>query len=85
MKIDMVKPIPARQPISPIQPQVIPGGRLHQPMRTMSQLLQSTPRGLPSTRASAAPENTCMDAPSPRSMPSRLTPALARANNGITR
>ncbi|MNG07338.1 hypothetical protein D3C84_906330 [compost metagenome] len=63
----------------------MPGGRLPHPRRTISQLLHSTPKGLPRTKATATPESTVKEAPGSKLMPSRLTPALAKANSGITR
>ncbi|MNP79553.1 hypothetical protein D3C76_1774300 [compost metagenome] len=53
IKIDMVKPIPANNPIRVMLRQVTPAGSAHQPRRTISQLTRTIPKGLPATSATA--------------------------------
>jgi len=68
MKMDMVKPTPARRPTGQTPRHETPGANQHHPSRTASQLPPTTPIGFPMTRATSTPSTTHL-APPERSTP----------------
>ncbi|MNV33700.1 hypothetical protein D3C71_1250790 [compost metagenome] len=84
MKMDMVNPIPASSPTSPIPVHVTPSGSSQILSLTSAMLARMIPRGLPRTSASITPTNTLSETASSSRLPTRLTPAFASAKRGIT-
>ena len=82
--IDMVKPMPARNPRPRMRCQVIPRERLPSPNRSVIHTAKTMPAGLPSSKPAQTPMATPLESTAPKSKSTNETPALARAKMGIT-
>jgi hypothetical protein len=81
---DIVKPIPLSQAAPKIFAHDNSGGGIATPVFTDAQAKNIMPKGFPINSPRATPRLTeCVTAATP--LPSIRTPALANANNGITR
>ena len=82
MKIDMVKPIPAKNPVPMMWRQLIESGNLEMPNATAIQVINTTPIGLPSNRPLIIPK--LLSEPSPlNQLPDKMIPVLAKAKIGM--
>src|SRR5699024_10354706 len=79
---ETVNPIPARTAIAEMSAQPIPRARDACRVRVISQVTETMPIGLPSTRPSATPMATGSVIVSPSRLGSTATPAVNSANSG---